>query len=155
MFRNGIWLRYDLKIHMFCSCYLTADKNLRHTTVQYNVWPWPPLPLSLSAKKKHANLSSKEVLWHGGRPPSPSASAAGEFKLCTLQPIAATQSQTILFRLSMSRHVWVLSRDGAKKCVMGLGWALIPDKKSNNKFQVERWKTHYCVSSEVYCGFWQ
>lgn len=106
-------------------------------------------------KRSMQNLSSKQVLWHGGRPPSPAASAAVELKLCTLQPIAPTQSQTTLFRLSMSRHVWVLSRDGAKKCVTGLGWALISDKKSNNKFQVERWKTRYCVSSGVYCGFWQ
>lgn len=43
-FRNAIWLWSDFKMHMFCSCYLTADKSLRHTTVQYNVWLWPPLP---------------------------------------------------------------------------------------------------------------
>lgn len=72
-------------------------------------------------KRSMQNLSSKQVLWHGGRPPSPAASAAMELKLCTLQPIAPTQSQTTLFRLSMSRHVWVLSRDGAKKCVTGVG----------------------------------
>lgn len=116
-FRNAIWLWSDFKMHMFCSCYLTADKSLRHTTVQYNVWLWPPLPDSIGAKGKHANLSSQQVLWQRGRPPSPSASAAVEFKLCTLQPRAPARGQTARFRLSMRRHVCDLSGDGVKKCV--------------------------------------
>lgn len=83
-FRNAIWLRRDFRMHMFCSCYLTADKSLRHTTVQDNVWLWPPLPDSPWAKGKHANLSSQRVLWRRGRPPSPSASASAavEFRPC-------------------------------------------------------------------------
>lgn len=45
--RNAIWLRSGFKMHVFRSCYLTADKSLLHTTVQHNVWLWPPLPDSL------------------------------------------------------------------------------------------------------------
>lgn len=136
-------------MHMFCSCYLTADKSPRHTTVQYNVWLWPPLSDSLGAKGKHASLSSQQVLWQRGRPPSPSASAAADFRLCTLQPIA--QGQTTLFRLSMSRHVCNLSGDGVKKCVTvgdpDEGWtnskkisALITYEMATTQF---RWEFFY------------
>ncbi len=77
---------------------------------------WPPLPDSLRAKGKHANLSSQQVLWQRGQPPSPSASAAVEFRPCTLQPMAPTQGQTTPVRLSMRRHVCNLSGAGVKKC---------------------------------------
>lgn len=158
-FRNAIWLRSDIKMHMFCSCYLTADKSLRHTTVQYNVWFWPLLPDSLRAKGKHANLSSQQVLWQRGRPPSPSASAAVEFRPCTLQPMAQTLGQTTLVRLSMRRHVCNLSEGrGEQMCNRGSWW--IREGWINKRYQL--WlattkfggeiKNTWLCHDEVYCG---
>lgn len=115
---------------MFCSCYLTTDKSLRYTTLQYNVRPWPPLPHPSSAKGKNVNLSSQQVLWPSGRPPSPSASAALECKLRTLQPMAPTQPDTTI----QTFHEETCLGPLRGRC--NGGGALIPDKKSNSKFQV-------------------
>lgn len=75
-------------MHMFCSCYLIADKSLRHTTVQHNVWLWPPLPDFVSEPK--GSMQTSPVSKFYGSVAGlhlPLVSAAVEFKLCTLQAI--------------------------------------------------------------------
>lgn len=140
-------------MHMFCSCSLTTDKSLRYTALQYNVWPWPPLPHPSSAKGKNVNLCSQQVLWPGGRPPSPSASAALECKLRTLQPITPTQPDTTI----QTFHEETCLGPLRGRCNGGgAGVSSDPRQKSNNKFQVGD-QNHIVVFhlSDVCSACWQ
>ena len=81
---NGVipfWPRSDFEMQHFAhvTALLTKKKKkgLRHSTVRYNVWLWPP-PLwsHCEPNGSRRNLSSQQVLRHRGQPPSLRASAA-------------------------------------------------------------------------------